>query len=108
RGLALLLISHDFGVVAEVCDRVAVMKNGVIVEQGETEAVLRDPQHDYTRQLIACVPEPGDGRAFLERVRPLFAAGRAWAKPQSGSRTSPRPSAAAARCLAHGLPPSRR
>ena len=77
RGLALLLISHDFGVVAEVCDRVAVMKNGVIVEQGETEAVLRDPQHDYTRQLIACVPEPGDGRAFLERVRPLFAAGGA-------------------------------
>ena len=72
RGLALLLITHDFGVVAQVCDRVAVMKNGEIVEQGETAAVLRDPQHDYTRRLIACVPELGEGQNFLERIRPLF------------------------------------
>jgi peptide/nickel transport system permease protein len=72
RGLALLLITHDFGVVAEVCDRVAVMKNGEIVEQGETQAVLRDPQHDYTKRLIACVPELGEGHSFLDRVRPLF------------------------------------
>ncbi|WP_338723945.1 dipeptide/oligopeptide/nickel ABC transporter permease/ATP-binding protein [Devosia sp. XK-2] len=72
RGLALLLITHDFGVVAQVCDRVAVMKNGEIVEQGDTGAVLRDPQHDYTKRLIACVPELGEGQAFLERVRPLF------------------------------------
>ena len=72
RGLALLLITHDFGVVAQVCDRVAVMRNGEIVEQGETAAVLRDPQHFYTRRLIACVPELGEGRAFLDRVRPLF------------------------------------
>src|SRR5690606_9188671 len=64
RGLALLLITHDFGVVADVCDRVAVMKNGVIVEQGTTGEVLRDPQHDYTRRLIACVPELGEGRVF--------------------------------------------
>jgi len=72
RGLALLLITHDFGVVAQVCDRVAVMKDGEIVEQGETTAVLRDPQHDYTKRLIACVPELGEGQAFLDRVRPLF------------------------------------
>lgn len=72
RGLALLLITHDFGVVAQVCDRVAVMKNGAIVEQGETHAVLRDPQHDYTKRLIACVPELGEGQSFLHRVRPLF------------------------------------
>lgn len=72
RGLALLLITHDFGVVAQVCDRVAVMKNGEIVEQGETQAVLRDPQHDYTKRLIACVPELGEGNSFLDRVRPLF------------------------------------
>jgi peptide/nickel transport system permease protein len=73
RGLALLLITHDFGVVAQVCDRVAVMKDGEIVEQGRTEDVLGDPQHDYTKRLIACVPEPGQGRAFLDEVRPLFA-----------------------------------
>jgi peptide/nickel transport system permease protein len=73
RGLALLLITHDFGVVAQVCDRVAVMKNGEIVEQGRTPQVLNDPQHDYTKRLIACVPELGEGHAFLDRVRPLFA-----------------------------------
>tara|TARA_R110002020_G_scaffold6321_16_gene26644 strand:+ start:4956 stop:6740 length:1785 start_codon:yes stop_codon:yes gene_type:complete len=72
RGLALLLITHDFGVVAQVCDRVAVMKHGQIVEQGDTAAILRNPRHDYTRRLIACVPELGEGQAFLDRVRPLF------------------------------------
>ncbi|ODT81254.1 MAG: peptide ABC transporter permease [Pelagibacterium sp. SCN 64-44] len=76
RGLALLLITHDFGVVAQVCDRVAVMKNGEIVEQGDTQAVLREPQHDYTGRLIACVPELGEGHGFLARVRPLFAEAR--------------------------------
>jgi peptide/nickel transport system permease protein len=55
-----------------VCDRVAVMKNGEIVEQGATDQLLRDPQHDYTKRLIACVPELGEGHAFLDRVRPLF------------------------------------
>jgi peptide/nickel transport system permease protein len=74
RGMALLLITHDFGVVAQVCDRVAVMKDGEIVEQGETQAVLRNPRHDYTKKLIACVPEPGVGKGFLDNVRPLFPA----------------------------------
>jgi peptide/nickel transport system permease protein len=73
RGLALLLITHDFGVVAQMCDRVAVMKGGRIVEQGETKTVLASPQDDYTRRLIACVPQLGEGRGFLGRVRPLFA-----------------------------------
>ncbi|WP_127142681.1 dipeptide/oligopeptide/nickel ABC transporter permease/ATP-binding protein [Pelagibacterium montanilacus] len=73
RGMALLLITHDFGVVAQVCDRVAVMKDGDIVEAGITGEVLADPQHAYTRKLIACVPEIGQGKAFLEGLRPLFA-----------------------------------
>ncbi|KKB79249.1 peptide ABC transporter permease [Devosia soli] len=77
RGLALLLITHDFGVVAQVCDRVAVMKNGEIVEQGETQTILRAPQHDYTKRLIACVPELGEGHSFLDRVRPLFSEAKA-------------------------------
>jgi peptide/nickel transport system permease protein len=48
------------------------MKNGEIVEQGDTQNVLNAPQHEYTKRLIACVPELGEGHAFLNRVRPLF------------------------------------
>jgi peptide/nickel transport system ATP-binding protein len=53
---AVLFITHDFGVVAEIADRVAVMQHGFIVEQGEAAAVLNHPRHPYTRQLIAAVP----------------------------------------------------
>ncbi|MFD4351953.1 dipeptide ABC transporter ATP-binding protein [Nocardia sp. NPDC058518] len=55
-GTALLLISHDLGVVHHLADRVLVMKNGQIVESGEADTVLRSPQHEYTRQLVASVP----------------------------------------------------
>ncbi|WP_285294627.1 dipeptide/oligopeptide/nickel ABC transporter permease/ATP-binding protein [Aureimonas altamirensis] len=71
RGLSLLLITHDFGVVAGMCDRVAVMKDGSIVEEGATRSVLHAPAHAYTRRLIASVPRPGEGRHFLSRVRAM-------------------------------------
>jgi peptide/nickel transport system ATP-binding protein len=54
--LALLLITHDFGVVAEMADRVAVMRAGRIVETGPVRHILRAPSHEYTRQLLAAVP----------------------------------------------------
>jgi ABC-type dipeptide/oligopeptide/nickel transport system ATPase component len=54
--LALLLITHDFGVIAEMADRVAVMHRGAIVEHGPVRQILRSPTHAYTRGLLAAVP----------------------------------------------------
>jgi peptide/nickel transport system ATP-binding protein len=53
---AVLFITHDFGVVAEIADRVAVMQHGRVVEQGDAASILNTPQHSYTKQLIAAVP----------------------------------------------------
>ena len=71
RGLAIVFITHDFGVVAQLCDRVAVMYAGRIVEEGPTEAVLDAPAHPYTKRLIACVPELGGGRRMLSAISGL-------------------------------------
>ncbi len=56
-GTALLFISHDLGVIEHLCDRVLVFQNGQIVEQGTAEAVLGRPQHVYTQNLLASVPD---------------------------------------------------
>lgn len=56
QDLTLLLVSHDLGVVRHVCDHVAVMRDGQIVEQGPTGQVYDDPQHEYTRRLRAATP----------------------------------------------------
>ncbi len=68
RGLAILFITHDFGVVGQLCDRVAVMYGGRIVEAGPTAEVLAAPAHPYTKRLIACVPELGGGRRVLAAI----------------------------------------
>jgi ABC-type dipeptide/oligopeptide/nickel transport system ATPase component len=54
--LALLLITHDFGVIAEMADRVAVMQGGQLVEHGPVRQILREPSHAYTRRLLRAVP----------------------------------------------------
>ncbi|MXP61790.1 ABC transporter ATP-binding protein [Roseomonas sp. M0104] len=56
KGMGVMFITHDFGVVAEIADRVAVMQHGRIVEQGTAAEILNAPQHPYTRALIAAVP----------------------------------------------------
>jgi peptide/nickel transport system ATP-binding protein len=57
-GLTLVVISHDLGVVREICDRVAVMYLGEFVEVGPTEDLFADPQHPYTRALLSAIPTP--------------------------------------------------
>ena len=64
-GTAIILITHDLGVVAEMCDRVAVMYAGEIVEQTDTVSLFRDPLHPYTHGLIASIPVVGDVRNEL-------------------------------------------
>ncbi|MBQ9836973.1 MAG: ABC transporter ATP-binding protein [Oscillospiraceae bacterium] len=56
RGMSILFISHNLNVVRKLCSRVAVMEKGLIVEQGDTEQVFRNPQAPYTQRLIAAIP----------------------------------------------------
>lgn len=67
--LSYLFISHDMAVVHHVCDRIAVMFNGKIVEVGDRDQIIHDPQHEYTRALLSAVPEPDPRR---ERSRISF------------------------------------
>jgi len=69
KGPATLFITHDFSVVDMIADRVSVMKNGVIVEDGEKGGVMTRPMHWYTRQLMECIPRLGDTRRRLPTGR---------------------------------------
>ncbi len=64
RTLSILLITHDLDIVAETCERTLVMREGVIVDSGETETLLADPSHPYTRKLIASRPTARDQFTF--------------------------------------------
>jgi len=73
RNMGVLFITHDFGVVAEIADRVAVMQHGEIVEIGRTADVLNAPKHPYTQKLIAAVPRMEPRQTAAERA-PLLTA----------------------------------
>ncbi|MGY6269556.1 ABC transporter ATP-binding protein [Achromobacter denitrificans] len=88
KDMGVMFVTHDFGVVAEIAHRVAVMEKGVLVEQGPADEVLNRPRHPYTRRLIAAVPQgrgrerppAGDERPVLD-VRDLkktYVVGRGW------------------------------
>jgi oligopeptide/dipeptide ABC transporter ATP-binding protein len=67
-GMAVLLITHDLGIVAEMCDRVAVMYAGQIVEEADTPTLFRNPLHPYTQGLIGSVPVIGRRRERLDVI----------------------------------------
>jgi oligopeptide/dipeptide ABC transporter ATP-binding protein len=68
EGLAMLFVTHDFGIVSRVCDRVAVMYAGKIVETGDVETILKRPGHPYTRALINSVPRLAERPARLYSI----------------------------------------
>jgi peptide/nickel transport system ATP-binding protein len=119
RGTGVLFITHDFGVVAEIADRVAVLKHGELVEMGPTQELLVHPRHAYTRMLIDSVPghdpPPRAAVAGIEdtvvlktehlakvyATRGLFGSGRSGIVGESGSGKS-----TVARCIARLIDPT--
>ena len=88
---AVILITHDMGVVADLADRIVVMEKGRIVEQGDAEQIFSRPEHPYTRQLLASVPHLGEGGEGAEAVdmvdtlkRSIGGAGAATASDRTG------------------------
>jgi len=79
-GMALLIVTHNFGVVADICDRVVVMQHGDVVEEGRIDELFAAPADPYTRELIAASLDDADGRAELDA---------AWAA--SGQTEAPAP-----------------
>ncbi|WP_296077463.1 ABC transporter ATP-binding protein [uncultured Agrobacterium sp.] len=71
-GMAVLIITHDLGVVAEIADRVVVMEKGVLVESGAVRDVYKNPQHAYTKKLIAAAPGKGEMHAPLPGAEPVL------------------------------------
>ncbi|MCW4115900.1 ABC transporter ATP-binding protein [Aurantimonas sp. MSK8Z-1] len=101
-GTAIILVTHDLGVVAEICDRVAVMYGGRFVETGSTATVLASPRHPYTRALLSALPSRamrGKPLAPIEGTPPSLTA------PPPGCRFAPRCPQAAEVCRAGPPPP---
>jgi oligopeptide/dipeptide ABC transporter ATP-binding protein len=94
-GLAMLFITHDFGIVARMCDRVAVMYAGRIVESGPVRAIFRAPGHPYTEALLASVPRMD---ASIERLPSIEGQPPALHRLPDGCRFAPRCGYADDRC----------
>ncbi|MBM1175465.1 ABC transporter ATP-binding protein [Microvirga arabica] len=100
-GTAMILITHDLGVVAEVADEVAVMYAGHVVESGPVEAIFEDPQHPYTIGLMGSVPSLGRRQGRLATIRGTVPPAELMPK---GCRFTPRCPFSDARC-GNELPP---
>ncbi|MCY0388704.1 ABC transporter ATP-binding protein [Robbsia sp. Bb-Pol-6] len=102
-GTAMILITHDLGVVAEVADHVAVMYAGHIVESGPVATLFDDPQHPYTIGLMGAIPSLGKRRGPLASIRGAVPAPEQMPR---GCRFAPRCPFADARCIVE-IPPRR-
>jgi oligopeptide/dipeptide ABC transporter ATP-binding protein len=96
--VGLIFVTHDLGIVAKLCDRVAVMYAGRIVESGTVREIFNTPRHPYTIGLLNCLPRPGGGRSALRTI-PGQPPDLAQAPP--GCRFAPRCALAEDRCSQH-------
>lgn len=96
-GLAVVLISHDVGVIRRICDRVLVLYAGRVAETGATGQVLEDPGHPYTRALLAAIPRPESAGADLAAIAGMVPDGR---EPIAGCAFAPRCAHSRAECEA--------
>ncbi len=96
HGMAMILVTHDLAVVSEVCDRVAVMYAGRIVETGRVEAVFVRPAHPYTRALLDAIPVAGGADGPLRAIAGNVPAATSWPE---GCRFRPRCPLAFAKCV---------
>ena len=101
-GIAIVFITHDLGVIAEVADRVAVMYAGEVVETGNVREVFETPQHPYTKALLETLPHHGRSEGKLPVIDGLVPPPTSW---PSGCRFHPRCQFAEAVCSAEGQPP---
>jgi len=92
REMALIFVSHDLGVIGEIADRVAVMYQGQVVEQGSVDQIFRQPQHPYTQALLACRPPLEQTPQFLPTLQD-FLGSPAAAPPRPAPRPAPAPDA---------------
>jgi oligopeptide/dipeptide ABC transporter ATP-binding protein len=96
NGTSILLITHDLGVVAEMCDRVAVMYAGKIVEQGNVRQIFKNPQHPYTKGLLNSIPKLTGER---ERLHPIDGNVPSLRNMPKGCRFAPRCPHAMEKCF---------
>ena len=97
-GLTVVLITHDLSLAAAICDRIAVMYAGKIVELGETEKITVRPEHPYTEALINSVPELGDTK---QKIQGIAGSPPSLISPPTGCRFHPRCKYVFERCMQH-------
>ncbi|MEX0969794.1 MAG: ABC transporter ATP-binding protein [Paracoccaceae bacterium] len=101
-GMAILLITHDLGVIAEVCDRVMVMYGGMVMEQASVHRLFEAPRHPYTHGLLASVPDLR--AAHRARLQPIAGSPPDMLRPPPGCPFAPRCAHARSQCAA-AVPP---